>query len=138
MEALPDESEFKALDFSSLKFPSDKLTVATLRRQHPDLFDMGFSTWDDAQPKYFLHRDKDHYLEKGLAGMLFDERLLATCGYAEAKGIERPGNWSMVECQERLVDYYRRYQLATGLNHALELVRDVERQGRSLAQQHGR
>jgi hypothetical protein len=138
MEALPDESEFKALDFSSLKFPSDKLTVATLRRLHPDLFDLGFSTWDDAQPKYFLHADKDRHLENGIAGMLFDERLLVACAYAEAKGIEGPGNWSMVECQERLVDYYRHYHLATGVNHALELVRDVERQGRSIAQQQGR
>jgi hypothetical protein len=132
------ETEFKQLDFSGIRFPSDRLTIAMLRNEHPDLFDLGFHPGEEAQPKYFLQASHGGHAEDGIGNLLFCERLVATWAYAEARGIAGPKDWDLCTFKDELVDYYRKYGLASGIKHAAELIRDVERQGQLLAQQKGR
>ena len=77
-------------------------------------------------------------MEDGVGAMLFCERLIATFAYAQAKGIDGPKDWNLDEFKDELIDYYREFKLATGINHASEMIRDIERQGKELAQSAGR
>ncbi|HWB14100.1 MAG TPA: hypothetical protein VG826_33045 [Pirellulales bacterium] len=123
---------FPTLDLSNIRFPSDGLTVGVLRKIHPELFDIGIEDGENAQPKFFFHaRD---ICEDTVAAMVYYERMLATEAYAEAAGVQG------IECcigdfKNELVELYCRYQLASGPHHAIQLIRDFERQSAALAKQ---
>ncbi|MCA9040730.1 MAG: hypothetical protein KDA65_10315 [Planctomycetaceae bacterium] len=130
-----NESELSNIDFRGTDFPSDRLTIRQLRELEPDLFDQGFQREESVQPLYFFQED---HTENGIGSLLFLERLNATWAYAKAKGIDGPKDWDRETYRDELIDFYRKFKLASGIKHAEELVRDVERQGVQLAQQKGR
>jgi hypothetical protein len=129
------EAEFKRLNFGGCRFPSDGLTIATLRFMYRDLFDVGFDTSEEAQPQYFL-QPRDNNFEP-VGEMLFCERCVATFAYAKARGIDVPTKLDLESYKDELVDYYRQFGLASGIKQASELVREVERQGQQLALEQG-
>jgi hypothetical protein len=129
------EAEFKQLNFSECRFPSDRLTIAMLRFTHRELFDYGFDAGDDAQPQYFLQPLGN--ADQGIGEMLFCERCVAAFAYAKARGIEVPTKLDLEIHKDQLVDMYRQFGLASGIRQASELVRDVEREGQQLALKKG-
>ena len=130
------EAEFKRLDFSVCRFPSDRLTIAMMRSRHRDLFDHGFHTEDgEEQPKYF--KQPVGNVEEEIGEMLFCERCVATFAYARARGIEVPTGLDFDIHKDQLVDMYREWGLVSGIRQASELVRDVEREGERLALEKG-
>lgn len=128
------ENDFGKLDFRKIKFPSDGLTVAMLRAVHPDLFDLGFYVGSEAQPRYFLQASYGGHAEDGVGNLLFCERLVATWAFASAQGKTGPLGWDLEEARDQLVDFYRQYGLASGIKHATELIREIERQGQHLGE----
>jgi len=129
-------AEFKRLDFSDCRFPSDRLTIAMMRFRHQDLFDHGFHTEDgEEQPKYF--KQPVGNVEEEIGEMLFCERCVATFAYARARGIDGPPNLDLEIHKDQLVDMYREWGLVSGIKQASELVRDLEREGQRLALEKG-
>jgi hypothetical protein len=126
----PDE-HYKRLDFSGFKFPSDVLSIGTLRAKHPELFDKGFDGGENAQPQFFFQAK---YAEAVLANMLFCERLIAVCSYAKTRAMEGP-EYEVSDFKKDLTTLYMQYGLASGPHHANELIREIERQGEELAKQ---
>lgn len=127
--------DFKHLDFSEIRFPSDALSVADLRRTHPDLFDKGFSSGAAAQPQFFLDPFVNGHSENTLGNMLYCERELAASAYAHARGIDSTDLGDVADIKEELSGYYTRYGIANGVHHAGELIRGIESQGAALAKQ---
>jgi hypothetical protein len=128
----PDEDEpsFKKLDFSRIRFPSDNLTIGTIRRVHSGLFDTGFETG-------MLHNFGDFSLPEhhgdGVEMLLFLERLLVVGGYADRRGIYWPAGYDPDATREDLAGLYCTYGLASGPQHAEQLIRDLMRDGALLA-----
>jgi hypothetical protein len=138
------EREFQALDFSQISFPSDRISIRSLRTLHPQWFDHGFYLFDAdesqlTQPQYFLREDMPGLATDDVGVMLLRERLIATCAYADAKGLPRPWQWKIEEEKQELLDSYITHGLASGGPHqAQELIRQIERAGTGLAQSQGR
>jgi len=125
------EEHYRGLDFSGLSFPSDGLSISTLRKLRPELFDKGFGDGEDAQPKFFF---EGRYSEDVIANMLFCERLIATFAYADARRMDQP-RYDLPVFKNELATLYVRYGIASGSHHAEQLIRDIERQGIALANQ---
>lgn len=125
------DKHFKHLDFSGFTFPSDGLTIGALREKHRELFDKGFSMEEDAQPRFFFDPT---FSGEIVANILFCERLVATCAYAEARGMRWP-DCEIEGIRGFLLTHYPRYGLASGPQHAEQLIRDIEGQGTELAKQ---
>lgn len=132
------DKEFEGLDLSTIRFPSDDLTIGTLRRMHPALFDKGIYSGHEAQPRYFLQADEPGHAEDDLGSLLICERLVAANAYADGRGIARPGGWDYADPKQELTDSYPRFGIARGGKHAKELIRDIERQAKLLANQRDR
>jgi hypothetical protein len=133
---------FENLDLTSIRFPSDALSIGMLRAKHPELFDKGFTVGGDkAQPTFFF----EIHAENIVANMLYCERLIVVSAYAEAvgvKGLELGVKGSelgmQLECdvsdfKDELSKLYIRYGIASGTHHADQLIRDLEQQGVTLA-----
>jgi hypothetical protein len=131
--------EFEKLDFTRLHFPSDHVTIFALRRLQPQFFDHGFPQGDDReQPQYFLRENTVGLAQDGIGTMMFCERLIATWAYAAARGVPPPLGWTLAERKAKLVEAYCFHKLASGPHEAIEMVKDIERQGIQLANQIGR
>jgi hypothetical protein len=126
-----DDDQLKRLDFGAIVFPSDRLSIGTLRKVHPDLFDKGFNRGRMAQPQFFLYPGAE--LEN-LGNMLYCERDVAAHAYAKALGIKGPES-NLASVVDELAIHYIRHGLASGTHHATEFVRDIESQALRLANQ---
>lgn len=125
---------FPTLDLSGVRFPSDDLTIRTLRQTHSDLFDIGIVNGENAQPKFFFHSSHGGHATDTVAAMLYCERLIATDAYAAAKGVDGMETGATLDdFKEELTKLYARYGISNGPHHAAELIRDIERQGAALA-----
>ena len=128
----------KTVDFSPIEFPSDRISIKTLRQVHPDLFDKGFADEhnDDDQPQFFYNDHHGSQLER-LAEMLHYERLIAADAYAKATGLEMPerveASELVLSAKEDLERHYKHFGIADGPNETKELTRGIERQARALA-----
>jgi hypothetical protein len=132
--------ELASLDFSGLRFPSDNLTIGMLRRLRPDSFDKGccgFLEYGRQQPAFFLDPHEQGHAADDLASLLWCERLVAAFAYATGKGIDGPSGWEIEGLRDELRQHYCNFGLASGPQHAWELIRDVERQGSSLGSEKG-
>jgi len=132
--------DYRKLDFSGLNFPSDSLTIRTLRTVHREWFDKGFAVGGGKeQPQFFFKPALHDHAQVILGGILYIERLLAAFAFAESAGVELPpGQVSLPDLEEELSDKYVRYGLASGPKQAAELLRSVKRQGQALAGERGR
>lgn len=125
------DDQFKDLDLSGIRFPSDAVSIGDLRKKHAALFDKGFA---QPQPAFFLEPSHGGHAEDMVGGMLYCERLVALFAFAEACGVEyraKPG----FDFKEELTEFYIRYEIASGTHHAAELIRDIEQQSVALANQ---
>jgi hypothetical protein len=135
---------FENLDLTGIRFPSDALSIGMLRAKHPELFDKGFALGgDNVQPKFFFGL----HAETIVANMLYCERVIVVSAYAEALGVKGlelgmkgPELGVELECdvsdfKDELSKLYIRYGVASGTHHADQLIRDLEQQGVTLANQ---
>lgn len=126
-----EEPEIDYVIYTSIAFPSDNLTIRDLRRAHPDQFDV------DDGPDFFDHVGENILADDTIGTMLYVERLLARGAYEEARGnrdyllkkqaVEREGLIA------ELAEDYMRYGLASGPQHAQQLIRDFEAQAAAQA-----
>jgi hypothetical protein len=130
------DREFEQLDFSGMRFPSDQLTIGTLRRVNWALFDKGLYGESDGQPRYFFDAEKADHAGDDVGNILYCERMIAASAYAAARGISPP-DAEIEILEDDLAERYCKYALATGPAHASELIRDIERQGHQMANQKG-
>lgn len=127
-----EPGDFSKVDLSGLRFPSDQISIAFLRRKHPALFDVGFGEGHYAQPQFFFLSSQFGHAEDLLANMLHCERRIAIAAYADAKGMSALDG-DIGEFKEELAELYIRYEIASGRHSAEQLIRDIERQGQDLA-----
>jgi hypothetical protein len=134
------EREFAKLDLTRVHFPSDLVTILSVRQRYPELFDCGLGNGFVSQPEYFLRHEPQNPAEIGLGDMLWCERQIVGHAYAVAKGLRIPEIMARdVEVyRESLANHCRELGLASGEHEAGEMIRDLERQGRLLATQKGR
>ncbi|WP_254509536.1 hypothetical protein [Anatilimnocola floriformis] len=125
------------LDMSSIIFPSDKVTIADLRKLRPYAFDHGFDGVDNIQPVFFLEPLKSGQSMDTLGDLLFLERCAVAVAYARAEGIAPP-DCEFIDMRELLKEKYVRLKLSSGILEAEELVRDLESQAARLSQAKGR
>jgi hypothetical protein len=113
-----------AIDYMSLSFPSDRITLADIRRVHPDRFGTENGNFFELISPY----DRSFTLDQ----ILFLEHLLARAAFEKAAGL--PGNvlidvglLQREECIEDLTGFYKTYGISQGQKHTKMLVRDLEK-----------
>jgi hypothetical protein len=120
-----------SLDYSAIRFPSDLITVGTIRKAHPERFDVD-------TPSSFRYMNQNARIT--LSEMISTERLLARAAFEEAmgksvdvlaeEGLERP---SVIA---GMTEDYLKYGITTGKNHTEQMIRDIESQAAAQAQRH--
>ena len=128
------DRQFEKLDLTSVRFPSDSLSIKAIRDVHPELFDKGFGKGEQSQPKFFLLSGWGGHSEDMLGGMLYCERLIAVCAFAKARGLHAP-QFNVDDFKDELIELYTKYGLASGRHHAGELIRNIEQQGAQLGKE---
>lgn len=108
------------IDFSRLSFPSDKLTVGTIRAKAPRFF----------QPRVVRFTDVEE-------GLLLTERIVAEKAYAAAlKQPDPHPDWRQDDLTLALMDVYKQFGLTTGIKHTRELKKGIEAAAKAQAQEH--
>lgn len=135
------DKHLEHLDFSRVHFPSDKISILALRQLFPKLFDVGYRGC--FQPSYFIEPELDFSpnaergprsspAESGIAEIIVLERVVAAAKYANIKGLRCPDDWIDDSfdggTRGALANLYVEYKISPGLKHAMELIRDIERQ----------
>jgi hypothetical protein len=125
------------LDFAGIAFPSDKITLAELRRIHPKEFDTRGRHFFDA-PKW--DRADSGWPQEALSEMLAIERLIARLVF-ESVSQGKPqisvlnSRWEDdVELIEALSGYYARYGVAHDPQESLRLIGVIEEQAAKQAE----
>jgi hypothetical protein len=110
-----------SVDYSSIVFPTDRITLADIRRVHPAGFEddpaQGFN-----HPAPVNDVNTAVYIERLLAHAAFDRALGRSTDVLRDAATDRAG------CVEELTQYYRTYGLAEGPQHTEQLVRRIEAQ----------
>lgn len=132
------DDPLKSLDLRAVQFPSDKISIAGLRKLFPNRFDVGFSP-EEPQPSFF-------WIGEGplavtfVANTLEYERLLVIHAMMEAQGTEQQfvnrflkKDSTLEDVKDGLIKRYIGLDLASGEHQAEELIRSLERQGRDLS-----
>jgi hypothetical protein len=117
------------LDLAAIDLPSDRITMGTIRRVHPNLF---------ADYKNSLKAPSSNL---NVPAIIAEEIDLARIAYARALGVQTRERSSAAERHESILNLdvdYRTYGISTGIRHTLEMVRDLERQAAQQAKQTGR
>ena len=126
---------------ATLDFPSDRLTLGTLRRRFPQSFDEADS--HDLSSVPFIDdndsRNPSERLRQRLYELLDGDRQVALNALVQAEGSTRP-DWMYTpeEERERLIQLYQEFGLAEGPEHAKQLVRGLESAAAALAQNRSR
>jgi hypothetical protein len=119
------------IDFTNFAFPSDKITLADLRRVHARDFDTRGRNFFDGTK---MSRADNDWPQEALAEMLSIERMIArlvfesVCrGKPQASVLN--STWEDdVELIEALSGYYERYGVTHGPQESLPLIRSIEQQ----------
>src|SRR4051812_14903793 len=120
------------IDLAKIDFPSDGLTIKTLRRVHPEQVD----TREDID---LFSKDYGGSAGDMVTGMLGAERDLATAAFNRTLGIPPPAplDKSMLEAYTKAVtEDSLRYGIARGKHPAEQLIRDIEPQAAEQARQY--
>ena|SRR5579883_1144506 len=117
---------FPEIDFKTLSFPSDRLTIKALRLAEPQLFATDNPVDLD---KTFAHSD--------FSSMLSWERVVARQAYKAALGQPDPDAEERGELVDMLTEHYRDYGLSSGPHQTEQLVREIEAQASGQAGRHG-
>ncbi|HEX4609317.1 MAG TPA: hypothetical protein VH092_14055 [Urbifossiella sp.] len=120
---MPRHSPLDYIDYTSLHFPSDRITLLDVRRAHPDRFDVEDGRqFSDPEGKGDFRLAPLVYLERIIARAAFEAALGKPSDLYAERGLERAG------CVEEVAELYRMYGVSTGLQHTQQLVRDLETQ----------
>lgn len=120
---MPDDPPLDYIDYTSLRFPSDRITIRDMRRAHPDRFDV------EGGRRFAEPEDEEDFL---VGTLIYMERLVARAAFEAALG--KPGDLYAERalekegCVEEMAEMYRRYGVSTGLEHTRQLLRDLESQ----------
>jgi hypothetical protein len=131
-----DLPEYCYIDYTLIRFPSDRLTIGTIRRLHPDYFDVEFAPFESALA-IAPNEDCVEPDEPEIGQMLWIERKLAQNAYEEVRRVFTRSN--VVGGRDKpaflddLIRFYVRYGLASGRESALQMIRDIETQAASQA-----
>ncbi len=134
-ESLP--APIPPLDFAKIVFPSDKITLADLRRVHPREFDTGGRNFFDG-PR--MSKADNAWPQEALAEMLSIERLIARLVFDSVRRGKPQASvlnstWEDdAELIEALSRYYERYGVAHGAQESLPLIRSIEHQATKQAE----
>ena len=126
---LPAEPQ---ISFSELAFPSDGLSFGGLRKQFPRLIDAGTKVTFFALPE----SNPDFHVDN-LTNLLEGEREVAMIAFSAALG--RTWEHELFtgdEIRQALAKDYVRYGVASGGQHATQLIRDVETAAADQARRH--
>jgi hypothetical protein len=130
-----DDSELPPIvNTEKINFPSDSLTIGTLRRTHIEEFDGGLGSG--------FFRSKERWAADATIGaLIFLERFLATDAFEAALGLRRTIDMDKDDRQLHVIELaalYVHYGLAKGDGAARELIRGIERQAVEQARQASR
>ncbi|MHB1425657.1 MAG: hypothetical protein ACYC3I_21015 [Gemmataceae bacterium] len=131
-------SPIPALDFAKFAFPSDKITLAELRRVHPKEFDTCGRNFFDG-PK--MGRAGNDWPQEVLSEMVSIERMIArlvfeSVCWGKPQASVRSSRWEDdVELIEALSGYYARYGVAHDRQESLRLIGSIEEQAAKQAEQ---
>ena len=118
------------IDLTKLNFPSDGLTLGTLRRLHPEHINTRESV--ELLPKLLEHVDED------VSTMMHAERFLANAAFhISFGGPVHPENIELLkDYAKELSKSYVRHRIASGPHHAEQLIRGIEIQASEQARQY--
>ena len=121
------ESPLDYVDYTTISFPSDRISLLAIRRAHPDEIDV------EGTGNFFRTEHVDHTI----GTLVYIERLLARAAFEAALGkpgdILREHGLTRADCLDDLTEWYTAYGVAAGLQHTEQLVRDIESQAASQA-----
>lgn len=120
----------KSIEFRTIAFPSDNLTIKALRQAHPDQIDT------NPLPTFFTNRNRHDSAEDMLTDLLYSERSIAEMAFYRALGKSPPEPCDVEAFSEELTRLYIRYGIASGEHHAAQLIRDFESQATAQARGH--
>ncbi|MBX9580278.1 MAG: hypothetical protein K2X87_08225 [Gemmataceae bacterium] len=126
------------IDFKTIDFPSDKLSIKDLRRAFPKL---GYDLWLEDRFDYRFKTGeirRPMSLDDTIHALLDFERDFAEQAFLQALGVplRDGGGYLHEEAVETLRSDYIKLGLAAGDHQVAELVRNVERQAVAQANQH--
>ncbi len=126
-----------AIEFAKFVFPSDKITLADLRRVHPREFDTRGRNFFDG-PR--MSRVDNSRPQEALSEMLSIERLIARLVFESVRRGKPQASvlnsaWEDdVELIEALSRYYEHYGVTHGAQESLPLIRSIEQQATKQAE----
>jgi hypothetical protein len=117
-------SESPEIDFTKIDFPSDGLTIKTLRRLSPDHFD----SEPEACAK-LLHNRAGNPMGDVLT-LLDAERMVAQGAFFKTVGVQCSRDYleDVRGCAQDVAKLYVHFGIAKGQHHAEQLIRDIESQ----------
>jgi len=119
--------EYDYIDYTLVRFPSDRLDIGAIRRTHPEFFDVQQARFSEA-----FEVITDAVDGPNIGSMLRIERLLAMNAFEEVRGAFTKTNTVSDEDKpgfiEELASHYMQYGIASGLQHAQQLILDIEAQ----------
>ena len=128
--------EYDYVDYTLIRFPSDGLTIGKIRRMHPDYFDVESAPFENA----LAIAPNEDFVEPGepeIGQMLYIERKLAQNAFEVVHKVYTSSNVMSYKDKpgfvEDLVRFYVRYNLASGRETALQMIRAIESQAASQA-----
>lgn len=127
-----------SIDFTNLSYPTDRLTVKDLRCRCPEGFDLPLSHESFGEVRKGLYRRRS--LDVVLGDLVDLEREIADRAFHTRLSAEVPEHLRghPDDGRDCLISEYVRWGLATGENHAEQLIRDLETQAITQAEQVGK
>jgi len=125
---MPSDSPLDYIDYTSLQFPSDRLTLLDVRRAHPERFDVeGAERFADPDGVDHLPLNTLLYMERLVARAAFEVALGKSADLYAERGLVRE------ECLEEMAEMYQMYGLSTGPQHTEQMIRTLESQAAAQA-----
>lgn len=120
-------------DFTRISFPTDRLTIAAIRKRYPKSVDLPHTR--EPLPRNFIGRSS---LEVELGSLLDNERLIAAFRYKQVLGLpttREEDYCASSEAKTLLAEEYVALGLAPGKQVARQLLRTIETQAAEQARQ---
>jgi hypothetical protein len=132
--SVPMPEFLPTLDFTHIRFPSDRLTIAELRKLWPSAFDQ----YRPPEQGQFGDIERVGSLETALGGLIDCERVYADLVFRKALGLPRADGREANPDGEasELAEDYESYGWARGWHEGREMVREIEIQVLAEAHKH--
>jgi hypothetical protein len=128
----------QSIDFTLIAFPSDSLTISTVRKAYPYSFDL-------PDRNEFIRSNSARYnsrksIEDALGGLINFERIVASLAFKKALGLPLSDQESDFKSSGDSLDFlaeeYVLLALAAGPHEARELIKGIESQATAQARLH--